>query len=90
MVKKLFLLFLMVFALSFAFACNEDKKYDDDKQNEETKEFTVTFDVDGEKSEVKVWECRNCGHIVIGKQAPEVCPVCTHPKAYFEIKAENY
>ena len=40
--------------------------------------------------EVKVWKCRNCGHIVIGKQAPEICPVCSHPKAYFEIKAENY
>ena len=43
-----------------------------------------------EKSEVKVWECRNCGHIVVGTKAPEVCPVCSHPKAYFEIKAENY
>lgn len=43
-----------------------------------------------EKSEVKVWECRNCGHIVVGTKAPEVCPVCLHPKAYFEIKAENY
>ena len=37
-----------------------------------------------------IWKCRNCGHIVVGKQAPEVCPVCAHPKAYFEIKAENY
>ena len=43
-----------------------------------------------EKSEVKVWECRNCGHIVVGTKAPEVCPVCAHPKAYFEINAENY
>ncbi len=42
------------------------------------------------KSEVKVWECRNCGHIVVGTEAPEVCPVCDHPKAYFEIHAENY
>lgn len=42
------------------------------------------------KSEVKVWECRNCGHIVIGEKAPEVCPTCAHPKAYFEIHAENY
>ena len=42
------------------------------------------------KSEVKVWECRNCGHIVVGTQAPEVCPVCAHPKAYFEIHAENF
>ena len=42
------------------------------------------------KSEVKVWECRNCGHIVVGTQAPEVCPVCAHPRAYFEVHAENY
>ena len=43
-----------------------------------------------EKSEVKVWECRNCGHIVVGTKAPEVCPVCAHPKAYFEIHKENF
>ena len=42
------------------------------------------------KSEVKVWECRNCGHIVVGTQAPEVCPACNHPQAYFEVHAENY
>ena len=42
------------------------------------------------KSEVKVWECRNCGHIVVGTQAPEVCPVCAHPQAYFEVHAANY
>lgn len=42
------------------------------------------------KSEVKVWECRNCGHIVVGTEAPEVCPVCAHPRAYFEVHAENY
>ena len=42
------------------------------------------------KSEVKVWECRNCGHIVVGTQAPEICPVCAHPQAYFEISPENY
>ncbi len=42
------------------------------------------------KSEVKVWECRNCGHIVVGTEAPEVCPVCAHPQAYFEVNAENY
>lgn len=42
------------------------------------------------RSEIKVWECRNCGHIVIGKEAPEVCPVCNHPQSYFEIHAENY
>ena len=43
-----------------------------------------------EKSEVKVWECRNCGHIVVGTKAPEICPVCAHPQSYFEINAENY
>ena len=43
-----------------------------------------------EVGEVKIWKCRNCGHIVVGTKAPEVCPVCSHPKAYFEIKAENY
>lgn len=43
-----------------------------------------------EKSEVKVWECRNCGHIVVGTKAPEVCPTCNHPQSYFEIAAENY
>ena len=42
------------------------------------------------KSEVKVWECRNCGHIMVGTEAPEVCPTCDHPKAYFEVHAENY
>ena len=42
------------------------------------------------KSEVKVWECRNCGHIVVGTNAPDVCPVCNHPQSYFEITAENY
>ncbi len=43
-----------------------------------------------EKSEVKVWECRNCGHIVVGTQAPEICPACAHPQSFFEIHAENY
>ena len=43
-----------------------------------------------EKSEVKIWECRNCGHIIVGTKAPEMCPVCSHPKSYFEINAENY
>ena len=46
----------------------------------------IVFSRDGDT----IWKCRNCGHIVIGKQAPEVCPVCAHPKSYFEIKAENY
>ena len=43
-----------------------------------------------EKSEVKVWECRNCGHICVGTKAPLVCPVCAHPQAYFEVHEENY
>ena len=43
-----------------------------------------------EKSEVKVWVCRNCGHITVGTKAPEVCPVCDHPQSYFEVNAANY
>ena len=43
-----------------------------------------------EKGEMTMWECRNCGHLVMGKKAPEVCPVCAHPKSYFEVRAENY
>lgn len=43
-----------------------------------------------EKSEVKVWECRNCGHIMVGTKAPDVCPVCAHPQSFFEISAQNY
>ena len=43
-----------------------------------------------EKSEVKVWECRNCGHIVVFEKSPEICPTCAHPQAYFEVNAENY
>ena len=42
------------------------------------------------KSEVKVWECRNCGHIVVGTEAPEMCPTCNHPQAYFEIHVDNF
>lgn len=42
------------------------------------------------RSEVKIWECRNCGHIVVGMEAPGICPVCKHSQGYFEIKAENY
>ena len=42
------------------------------------------------KSEIKVWECRNCGHIVVGTEAPEICPTCAHPQSYFEVSAENY
>jgi rubrerythrin len=43
-----------------------------------------------EKSEVKVWECRNCGHIMVGTKAPAVCPTCNHSQSYFELRAENY
>ena len=52
----------------------------------ENVEGDLVFSKDGDK----IWKCRNCGHIVIGKEAPEVCRVCNHPKAFFEIKAENY
>ena len=43
-----------------------------------------------EKSAVKVWECRNCGHIVVGTKAPDICPVCAHPQAYFEVHMDNF
>ena len=46
----------------------------------------LVFSKDGDR----IWKCRNCGHIVIGKTAPDMCPVCNHPRSYFEIKAENY
>ena len=46
----------------------------------------LVFSKDGDK----IWKCRNCGHICIGKEAPAVCPVCAHPQAFFEVKAENY
>ncbi|MBP5560231.1 MAG: rubrerythrin family protein [Muribaculaceae bacterium] len=49
-------------------------------------EDEVVFSRDGDA----IWQCRNCGHIVVGKQAPEMCPVCNHPQAYFELRAENY
>ena len=42
------------------------------------------------KAEMKMWECRNCGHLVMGTEAPEICPVCAHPQAYFEVRKENY
>ena len=52
----------------------------------ENVEGDLVFSKDGEK----IWKCRNCGHICVGKEAPKVCPVCNHPQAYFEIKEENY
>ena len=50
----------------------------------------VTNGVVFSRDEEKIWQCSNCGHIVFGKQAPEMCPVCSHPQAYFELKADNY
>ena len=52
----------------------------------ENLEDGLVFSKDGDK----IWKCRNCGHIVVGKEAPAICPVCNHPQSYFEIKAENY
>ena len=43
-----------------------------------------------EKADMEIWECRNCGHLIMGKKAPEICPVCAHPQSYFEIRKENY
>ena len=64
-----------------------------EKEHEESYRKLLENVKDGkvfEAGEVKIWKCRNCGHIVVGTQAPEVCPVCSHPKSFFEIKAENY
>lgn len=71
------------FRLVGAIEREHEKRYRDLIHNIET---SSVF----ERSEVKIWECRNCGHIVIGTKAPEVCPVCAHPQSYFEIKEENY
>ena len=43
-----------------------------------------------EKADMEIWECRNCGHLIMGKKAPEICPVCAHPQSYFEVRKENY
>ena len=64
-----------------------------EKQNEEHYRALLHYVETAEvfkKSDVKVWECRNCGHIVVGTAAPEVCPVCAHPQSYFEVRKENY
>ena len=71
------------FRLVAAVEKHHEERYRALLQNVETK---AVF----EKSEVKVWECRNCGHLVVGTAAPEACPTCDHPKAYFEVHAENY
>ena len=62
---------------------SHEERYRKLHQNVETKQVF-------EKSGVQVWECRNCGHLVVGTKAPEVCPVCNHPQAYFEVRKENY
>ena len=69
--------------IAFLFEKEHEERY---KKLLENVEDGLVFSKDGDR----IWKCRNCGHIVIGKSAPEVCPVCAHPKAYFEIKAENY
>ena len=71
------------FRLVGAIEKHHEERYRALLQNVETK---AVF----EKSEVKVWECRNCGHIVIGTKAPEICPTCAHPQSYFEVSATNY
>ena len=78
------------FRLVGAIEKHHEERYRALLHNIETAEvFAETAQV-FEKSEVKVWECRNCGHIVVGTQAPEVCPTCNHPQSYFEVHAENY
>ena len=68
-------------------AKNREKRHEERyKKLIENVEGGLVFSRDGDR----IWKCRNCGHIVIGKSAPEICPVCNHPKAFFEIKAENY
>ena len=71
------------FRLVAAIEKHHEERYRALLKNVETKQVF-------EKSEVKVWECRNCGHIIVGTQAPELCPTCAHPQSYFEIHAENY
>ena len=71
------------FRLVAAIEKHHEERYRQLLQNVETAQVF-------EKSEVKVWECRNCGHIIVGTAAPELCPTCDHPKAYFEVHAENY
>ena len=77
--KELAIKFRMVAAIEKA----HEERYRALLNNVETKQVF-------EKSSVKVWECRNCGHIVVGTNAPEVCPVCAHPQSYFELREENY
>ena len=71
------------FRLVAAIEKHHEERYRALLKNVETKEVF-------EKSEITVWECRNCGHIVVGKKAPELCPTCAHPQSYFEVHSENY
>ena len=71
------------FRMVAAIEKHHEERYRALLHNVETKEVF-------EKSEVKVWECRNCGHIMVGTKAPQMCPVCAHPQSYFEINAQNY
>ena len=74
-------------AAIFAETADNEKEHEERyRKLLENVEDGLVFSRDGDT----IWKCRNCGHIVIGKKAPEICPVCAHPKAYFEIKAENY
>ncbi|MBE6982476.1 MAG: rubrerythrin family protein [Ruminococcaceae bacterium] len=81
--KEGFLELAQRFRLVAAVEKHHEERYRKLLQNVQTMEVF-------KKSEVKVWECRNCGHIVVGTEAPEVCPTCNHPQAYFEVNAENY
>ena len=71
------------FRLVAAIERHHEERYRALLQNVETQQVFA-------KSEVKVWECRNCGHLIIGTEAPELCPTCAHPKAYFEVHEANY
>ena len=71
------------FRLVAAIERHHEERYRALLQNVETQQVFA-------KSEVKVWECRNCGHIMVGTEAPEICPTCDHPRAYFEVNAKNY
>ena len=73
----------MKFRLVAAIEKSHEERYRALLKNVETQEVFA-------KSEIKVWECRNCGHLVVGKKAPELCPTCAHPQSYFEVHAENY
>ena len=71
------------FRLVAAIEKHHEERYRALLKNVETKQVF-------EKSEVKIWECRNCGHLIVGTKAPELCPTCAHPQSYFEVNAENY